>query len=262
MKRKIFMKKYLIITTQRTGSSWLVDMLSSNQQIASYPELFRLTPETNYPSYGYSDIMFYEKWSKSKGYHKFYNLFKKNQSKYQEYFCEALKLNQTKEGIEAFGFKVMYQQIAANRGFIDFALGYFDKIIHLKRKNHLDVAVSKAYMERHKITHNPTGERPDIELDIRETVNYIKKLILEESKFTKILQQQAEGKVNTFFYEDLTADNEHEMSNIYHHIGVTPAAVASSFEKGNKNSLADIVTNYDELVTALANQGLTHYLDV
>jgi hypothetical protein len=116
-------------------------------------------------------------------------------------------------------------------------------------------------MERHRITHNPTGKRPDIELDIRETVNYIKKLILEENKFTKILQQQAEGKVNTFFYEDLTADNEHEMSNVYH-IGVTAAAVDTSFEKGNKNSLADIVTNYDELVTALANQGLTHYLDV
>jgi LPS sulfotransferase NodH len=66
MKREVFTKKYLIITTQRTGSSWLVDMLSSNQQIASYPELFRLLPETNYPSYGYSDIMFYEKWSKSR----------------------------------------------------------------------------------------------------------------------------------------------------------------------------------------------------
>ncbi len=49
-------------------------------------------------------------------------------------------------------------------------------------------------MERHQITHNPTGERPAIELDIRETINYIKKLILEESKFTKILQKITRGK--------------------------------------------------------------------
>ncbi len=51
------------------------------------------------------------------------------------------------------------------------------------------------------------------------------------------------------------------MNKVYHHIGVPPAAVETSFKKGNENSLVEIVTNYDELVTALANQGMTHYLD-
>jgi LPS sulfotransferase NodH len=256
------MKKYLIITTQRAGSTWLVDMINSNSRVASYSELLILTPGGEFPTYGNSDFRLYDKWKTIKGFNKRFNLFRRPKAIYKEYFDELLQLNQQKEGIEAFGLKVMYQQVAAYRGFLDFALGYFDTIIHLKRRNHLDVAVSKAYMEQYQITHNPMGERPTIELNLKETINYIKKLVIAERKFTKILQKQVEGKVNTCFYEDLVADNDHEMNKVFHHIGVPSALVETTFEKGNKNSLLDIVSNYDELVIALDKQGMTHYLDV
>jgi hypothetical protein len=74
--------------------------------------------------------------------------------------------------------------------------------------------------------------------------------------------KQEKGKVNTYFYEDLIADNEKTMNDIYNHIGVRPSAVETTFEKGNKKKLVDIISNYDALVTELTKQDMQHYLDI
>jgi len=245
------MNKYIIITTQRTGSTWLIDMLNGHQNIASYAELFRLTPEEDFPTFGEKNIMLFERWKVKSQPGFLVNTFMKRKS-YQKYFEQVEALNDLSSTTEAFGCKVMYSQFSANRGLTDYSLSYVDKIVHLKRRNHLNVAVSKAYMEQSKIVHSDKEvSLPPITLNIKEIVQYLKKLKRDEQFFEAKLTEQTPGKVLTCYYEDLVEDTSAEMKKIHQHIGVKHLEPESTFKKLNKTKLEDLVVNYQELVTAL-----------
>lgn len=250
------MNKYIIFTTQRTGSTWLVDMLHSHSNIASYAELFRLTPAESFPTFGEKNVMLYERWKENNTSNFFTNTFMKRKA-YQEYFNHIEELNKRTSNIKAFGCKVMYSQLSANRGLFDSSLSYINTAIHLKRRDHLNVAVSKAYMEQSKIVHSEKDvSLPPIKLDIKHMVQYLKKLKRDEEYFESKLSQQTSVKVMTCYYEDLVLDTAGEMARIHQHIGVEHIKPESNFKKVNNANLEDLVVNYKELTEAIKSAGL------
>ena len=250
------MKKYLIVTTQRTGSTWLIDMLNGHKNIASYAELFRLTPEEEFPTFGRKNIRLFEHWKR----HASCNVLTRwlNKEKlYRQYFSEVEQANADDSLAQTFGCKVMYSQFQANNGLLEFALANVDEIVHLKRRDHLNVAVSKAYMEQSKIVHSEQDVKlPPITLDVNEMVQYLKKLKRDEQYFEEQLAKQNSAKVLTCYYEDIVADTDGQMQLIHQHIGVEHISPESSFKKVNKAELKDLVVNYDELIQALEKHKL------
>ena len=247
--------KYVICTTQRTGSSWLVDMLDSHSNIGSYAELFRLSPEDSYPTAGRVDMKLFEKWQHD-NLHSNWLSFLNRKKEYLQYLSEIELVNIQDKPVNTFGCKIMYSQFREHKGLFDFSSRYFDKVIHLKRRDHLRAVVSKTFMENAKITHSATEvELPRVELNIAEIIWYLKKHKSEESSFEKKLAKLDQAKVITCYYEDLVDDNANEMKRIHQHLGVDYREPQSTFKKINNKNLAELIINYDELLSALKANG-------
>jgi LPS sulfotransferase NodH len=99
------LNKYVIFTTQRTGSTWLVDMLNNNCRVGSYSELFRLNVDKDFPSYGEIDIKLFNRWKVK--YNPILELFRKKKQ-INEYFDQLTLLNSDKKHVTTFGCKIIY----------------------------------------------------------------------------------------------------------------------------------------------------------
>ena len=172
--------KYVIYTTQRTGSTWLVDMLNNNHNVSAYSELFRLNVDKDFPSYGEKDIKLFHRWKLKKNF--IFNVFRKKKQ-VNEYFEELLSVNEHKKHESTLGCKIMYNQVNNNHVLLRASLIFFNQFIHLKRRDHLRVAISHAVMENTGISHskNEIDFKP-VEVDISNIVYYMKNIKKEEKR--------------------------------------------------------------------------------
>lgn len=170
-------QSYVIFTTQRTGSTWLCDILHSHKSIKSYTELFRINPDADFPRYASTDMKLFEHFAKSSSFLK--RTFLKEHL-YKEYFTELFSMARSSPKCRSAGFKLMYSQEKRNRGLWGYLSQNTDKIIHLKRKNLLNRAISKVYMESTGIAHanevaSGDTSKPKGSLDIEKVLDELKK---------------------------------------------------------------------------------------
>jgi LPS sulfotransferase NodH len=244
------LNKYVIFTTQRTGSSWLVDMLHNNNNIASYAELFRLNVNQDFPSYCEKDIKLFNRWKVT------YNpIFEFSRRKKQ--INELVLLNNDKKNVTTFGCKIMYNQVNKNKQLLRNSFVFFDKFIHLKRRDHLRVAISHVFMEQTGVSHSDSDvDLEPIEVNISNIVYYLKVIKKEEKRMDSLLKKYAAEKYIVCYYEDLVESTNEVMAKIHEHIGVKHTHPASNFKKINNSDLNDMIINYDDLIFTLKKESL------
>lgn len=248
------LNKYVIFTTQRTGSSWLVDMLHNNSNIASYAELFRLNVNQDFPLFCEKDIKLFNRWKVK--YNPIFDFFRKKQQ-INEYFDEIVLLNSDKKHVSALGCKIMYNQVNKNQTLLRNSFVFFDKFIHLKRRDHLRVAISHVFMEQTGVSHSESDvDLEPIEVNISNIVYYLKVIKKEEKRMDKLLNKYAEEKYIVCYYEDLVENTDVVMERIHEHIGVKHFPPTSNFKKINSNDLNAMIINYDDLILTLKKERL------
>jgi len=120
-------RKVCILTTQRSGSTWLSTLLDSNPQIQGFRELF-IDQEFVFPDTQVSTFSLYQR---------------NNQGSRPGITFEYLsKLDSYLGDQEAIGFKLMYDQLLDYPELIFKFITEKYKFIHLVRENHLDMVIS------------------------------------------------------------------------------------------------------------------------
>jgi len=236
---------FVVLSTQRSGSTWVVDMLTSNPRVIAYSELFMHGGEGT-PRWGQEqDLPYWQTYSRDKHrVAKPYWLW--------HYLGEAFE---ERPDVDAVGFKLMYSQLTRiSRPLLPMLWLKRVRIIHLIRRNALDVVLSKeAGAAREGRLHARDGEDVEaVRLNL-DTDTLLRRMTLHERAIAgaRVRFKKVGLPYTEVVYEDLAAD-ESGFAELFEFLGVEPAPVTSSLQKLNPSSHEELIENYGEVREALA----------
>lgn len=235
----------MILATQRTGSTWLTDMLDSHPTISSYEELF-LPGHEDRRAWGHSDQEF------------FYAYYARNARRQWPLagtfwglrYLEALYA--TKPSTEAIGMKVMYSQLKEHPWLLPYTVLRRVRVVHLVRKNLLDVILSRETARARKQFHALTSDAvapSAVSLPAERLVWELENLQRSIQRIRLLLRLLPVPSIE-IAYEELTRE-ERAFRPVFRFLGVEPKPLTSRFAKLNREPRAALIANYTEVERAL-----------
>jgi LPS sulfotransferase NodH len=241
------MKKFIILTTQRSGSTLLWRYLNGHPNISAHGEMFL-------PNHSGSDT--YASFRKSSRA-KWLRHYVANKRNLNAYFGEFFFVAQN---IEACGFKLMYNQISQNLS--EWIKQHDVSIIHLIRKNILKTIVSRETNRVRGVAHitaNETVDKIKVYLDADKLIPSIAKIErmieLQTASFSALPYMEV-------IYEDFTKDPACSAESIFDFLGVSRIrGLEMPLKKINPDKLEDVIENYAEVKLRLSDQPYSKFLD-
>jgi LPS sulfotransferase NodH len=241
-------KLFVILTTQRSGSSWLVDLLDDHPLIAAYGELFRVT-DTSVFCYGATAVPNFEvmvgpqTFSVSPG-------LAARRLRYVRGLARA------HPEARAVGFKLMYDQTRDHGGLLGLLGLLRVKFVHLVRRDSLSAIVSFDIATERARWHFRSGDAvhvPRIRTDPESLVERLQRRDQEIERFRRRLARMAVP-VHEVAYEDLLARHQETLSGVVEFLGLPAPArpLHSTLVRPTQRRPIDLVENRDDVVAALA----------
>ncbi len=238
----------IILTTQRSGSTFLVECLRSHPEIQCAGEILNGQPDDPRPAYrgpfkqGMKLLRIIESgaWRPA--------------NRMSEYF--------TGGHAKVRCFKAMYNQLRR-----PFALRYLQeqedvRVMHLRRENLLKVYVSTLLMPKRKQL-QATGpvQAVWIKVDPKKAIASLRKAQASYDSFEKAFERHSRLHLT---YESLIDGAQLQgdaARSICEFLGVSQQPMKSQLTKLNPNRLQDMVTNYDALAAAVSRTEFAALLD-
>ena len=240
------MTKFVILTTQRSGSTFFWRYLDSHPEVSAHGEVFlnSMKREDCYSVYRRSTL----------GNRLLHVLSREGSVKnYLQWFFKQYG------DVKAAGFKLMYNQLTA----YPLLEQWFEEenihVIHLIRKNILKTIISRKTAEKRNIYHSTEKLNTDkIYIDTKHLISDIEEIKGEiESNRNKI-------KHNNYievFYEDISSNLKKYASETLSFLGINSYEdMNCDLKKINPDSLEDIIENYDEVCQELAGNNYISFL--
>jgi len=239
--------RFVVLSTQRSGSTWVVDMLTSHPRVVAYSELFMHGGQGT-PQWGQEkDLPYWQTFIADKGGGRLarpYWLWR--------YLGSALD---ERPGVDAIGFKLMYSQLTRIARLLTPALWLKRvRIIHLMRRNAVDVVLSRAAGEaRHGVLHAREGQSVEsVRIQLR-TDDLVTRLTAHERQIegARVRFKRVGIPYTEVIYEDLVAKEKEGFDELFRFLDVEPAPVSSSLQKVNPTVHEELIENYAEVRDAL-----------
>ena len=238
----------MILTTQRTGSTFLVDCLGSHPQIDCASEILIGAPDVPAPQYR----------GRFRGVVKYVNFVRSGAlrpgNRMNEYFAGGT--------VKVRIFKAMYNHLAN-----PFALRYLQRhedvrILHLRRHNLLKVHVSQLLMpKRARVQVFEHVEAVRIHVDPAAAIASMRKARSTYERFEQLFERHRRLPLayeELFDSQYLRADTAVRTCTF---LDVGPHRMQSRIVKLNPESLRDIVTNFDELADVVSRTEFSDMLE-
>ena len=238
----------VILTTQRTGSTFLVDCLGSHPQIECASEIL----------IGDADVPVDEPRGRFKQVSKFTRLIRSGAwrpgQRMNEFFAGGTA--------QVRVFKAMYNHLAN-----PFALRYLQRnedvrILHLRRHNVLKAHVSRLLMpKRARVQVFEPVDAVQVQVDPAEVVASMRIARSHYERFERLFEKHQRLPLA---YEELF-DGKYlqagTASRVCDFLGVSQHPMQSRIVKLNPESLRDMVSNYDELAEAVSRTEFADMLE-
>lgn len=254
--------RFIVLTTQRSGSTWLIELLNSHPFVTAYSELF-LASDQSHPTWGAGNLPLWNTWKKeASGSVADYldRVFARGDGHASEHGRPAaVGGGRQHVRAQAIGFKLMYGQAGAHPDVMAYAAEHSVRLVHLIRRNGLDVLVSRLCAVQRGVFHS-TGEqdlppvrvRIDPESVAATLARYDREIERARRRFSRLGLPYAE-----FFYEDLCRDAARSVLDF---LSVDPQPLRSRLRKINGGPRRNLVANYDEVAAALGSTRFAHFL--
>jgi len=242
----------IVLTTQRTGSGFLIGCLASHPQIESADEILSGDPDVP------EEVPAPEYRGPFKKVHKLARLIR----------AGAWRPGHRMDRFYGGGtapvriFKAMYNDLVN-----PFALRYLQRnddirVIHLRRDNLLKVYVSRQLMARRDKLHvHEPVEAIRTHVDPAAALAYIRKARAQYDRFEHLFAGHARLPV---VYEEMIAGqhlSDGTNADICRFLGVASFRMKTRQVKLNPESLQDMVTNYDEVAAAISQSEFARMLN-
>ena len=244
--------KFVVFTTQRNGSTWLMSVLNGLEGVSAQGELFLPRPRS--PEKRWDSDFALPRYVESKRAHgsvRPFSVF--------NYLSALYRVEGT------VGFKLMYSQLRRYPEILPYLMKKRIRVVHLVRRNHLDVLISFALKREIGRAHilSPEDRSSDVkvELDTRSLLRDLRKLQLKHTVGRTVLRL-ARLKHIEVAYEDLVGDPA-GFDRVRDFLGI-PAdrgAPQSNILKTRTGDQQQVVANYEEVRAALQGSRFAHLLD-
>ena len=200
---------FVVLTTQRNGSTWLMSLLNSVDDVSAYGELFLPRPRS--PERRWDSDFSYPRYVESRtqvGSVRPVSVYRYLSSLYE------------RQG--SVGFKLMYSQLKSYPEILPYLIQHRIPVVHLVRRNHLDVLISFEIKRKIGKAHILVAEdRPadiQVELDTSSMME-LRKLKLKHDLGRKLLSMTTLRHLEVA-YEDLVS-GEARLANVLEFLDLT-----------------------------------------
>lgn len=238
----------VILTTQRTGSTFLVECLASHPDIECASEILIGEPDAPRPQY--------------RG--QFKQLAKVGRILASGAWRPARRMESFYEGGRARvrAFKVMYNQLAH-----PIALGYLRdsrdiRVLHLSRENLLKVQVSRILMgKRARVQATSRVDAVRTRVDPQKAIAAMRAARERYRHFESVFRDHPRLALSYESLFDGQRLHAGTAGRICDFLGVAPHPMQSRLVKLNPEMLREMVTNYEELAAAVARTEFAELLE-
>lgn len=244
-------RRFIILTTARSGSNFLLGMLNAHSQVLAFGELFREKKTIGW------DIDPYDRYLQS------HRLKRLSQTDPVAFLKNHVFINFPGK-IKAVGFKIFYYHAQdESRGHLwGFLRGQNDiNVIHLKRMNTLKTMLSlkKAFLtNKWTQTSLEHEERSSISLDYDECLENFNWTHKSQKQFDIFFQNHPKLNVT---YEDLASDTDKELARIQKFLGIDYEICKPATIKQSNQILSQAISNYSELKAKFKNTQWEAYFE-
>ena len=140
--------KFVVLTSSRTGSTWLIDLLNMQPGVEAHGELFLEQPRSTPAIAGRADFRRFIEVHGTPGLTRIPRVF--------SYLNELYRTPHT------VGFKLMYTQLRRHPEILAYLVARRVRVVHLIRLNHIDVIVSEELARLTGRSHAPVGASTSI----------------------------------------------------------------------------------------------------
>jgi len=244
---------FVVLTTNRSGSEWVMSTLNNFQDVTGHGELFL-------PRVRILD----NKWDADFAYTRFI------ETKFERFtfrpFSIFSYLNTLYGMPGKVGFKLMYKQLGLYPEILAYFIRHRIYIIHLVRRNHLDVMLSYAVKAKIGRAHLLVGQSaPDelrVELDTRNLVRKFMWLQRQQNMARKLLAWCGLPHLEVT-YEDMVRDQAYYFRLIGDFLSLNSKEQMpqSPLTKIRTGTHRDMISNYDQVRKVLANSKFASLLE-
>ena len=244
--------KFVVLTTNRSGSEWMMSTLNSFPNVFAHSELFLPRPQV---SEG--------KWNSDFAYPRFVE--SKVEGPAIRPFSVFSYLNTFYSMPGKVGFKLMYKQLGLYPEILVYLLKYRVRVIHLMRQNHLDVMLSYAVKAKLGRSHLLAGQSaPDelrVQLDTRTLLRKLAWLQEQQNIARRLLKFSGLPHVEVI-YEDLFRNHTLFLRIAdFLSIDAEQQIPKSALTKIRKEGHREVIRNYDEVKEVLVNSKFSGLLE-
>ena len=252
------MTKFIIFTTQRSGSTVLTKTLDEHPQVFAAGELFHTNERIHHPEWHFTFINYLGK-GKARGVlmkmNKALNKLsiKKRITKHLESFFNAKDKNE-----KARGFKLMLSQVKTTPYILEQVKKHDVKIIVLLRKNIFETALSKYRGRTTKLYHSDDNVgKQKVQIPIEEFTSWLAML---DGFNQRLLQLTEEFDRIVIYYEDFS-NWQQIMDETFAFLGVDQLQLAPVLQKVGSDDWREDVENYKELEQAVQQTNYAAWLN-
>jgi LPS sulfotransferase NodH len=244
--------KFVVLTTNRSGSVWVMSTLNSLPHVTAQGELFL-------PRARVSE----RRWDSDFACPRFIET--RSDGLTFRPFSVFSYLNALYSTPGTVGFKLMYAQLGLYPEMLAYLVRHRIRVVHLVRRNHLDVLLSYAVKAKIGRAHLLVGQSaPDelrVELDNEDLVRRLEWLQKKQSMARKLLSWCRLPHLE-IAYEDLLRDQAH-FRRIWDFLSIKPEEdmPQSTLVKIRRGGHRDVISNYDEVKEVLANSKFAELLE-
>ncbi len=244
-------RDFVVFTTNRSGSEWVMSTLNSFPGVSTQGELFLDRPHSA------------EKQWDTAFAHPRYIETRKGLSLRPFSVFSYLKGLYSLPG--KVGFKLMYKQLGAYPEILLYFLSNRVQVIHLVRRNHLDVMLSYAVKASIGHAHLMVGQKTPDDLQVElDTSNLVRKMawLQKQQDWARTLLKATGLSHMEAAYEDLVRD-----PSLFQRIGEFLVVESggqmphSELTRIRKGSHREVIGNYEQVRSALANSEFAGLLE-
>ena len=244
---------FVVLTTNRSGSEWVMSTLNNFQGVSAHGELF--LPKAR---------VLDNKWDADFAYIRFI------ETRFEHFTFRPLSvfayLNTLYSMPGKIGFKLMYKQLGLYPEILAYFIFHRTRVIHLIRQNHLDVMLSyavKAKLGRaHLLVGQSTPDELQVELDTKNLIKQFVWLQRQQNLARKLLRWCGLPHLEVA-YEDLARDQAQYFRLIADFLSINSRQQMpqSPLAKIRKGTHRDMISNYDQVKRALSNSKFASLLE-
>ena len=246
---------FVVLTSPRSGSGWLVELLDSHPAIAAYAELFE-RDGIGVPSFGSSGVPYFRSYVRHHGRRSPALLLR------ARYLSSVF----SRRDVAAVGFKLMAGQLGQNRGLLPELALRRVRVVHLVRVNTLDALVSYAQARSTGVFHPRRRDEPvpvaRVRLDPRTLLPRLEAHEHELLELRKAVDRLRLPRLDVY-YEELASDPDRVLTRILLFLGVAGHGrdLESDLVRSRMASRSDVIENVEEVRAALAGSRFAWMLD-